>query len=651
MNFPVKFPFLIWTSIVIIGLIAGIGSNDYVFQSSIFFLIFTFFLLILKVNQHRYLLFFGTSLFLLGMVHMQTNFPKENQFLENESESFFVAKINEQLRTGGEWVTQTAIVESVYKNGTWQKVDEKILLITESSIDLVRKNDRLLLKSTFSKIENKGNPGEFDAEYYWLSKGVRNQSFGFSGSFQIIETAEPTFWNSLLENVRNYSNNIIDKLVPEKIAALTKAILLGNKSDLDVETKNQFANSGAMHVLAVSGLHVGIIAYLLNGLFQFLFHGNKRKWAVILLILTLWFYAFLTGLSASVTRAVFMFSVLIASQLIQRQYSPLNTLAFTALVLLIWNPLTLFDIGFQLSFLAMVGIFTMYDKIERVILPQQLYLKKLWQGTAIGLAAQVFTVPVSIYYFHQFPNYFILSNIGVMLFSSLILGLGIAILVVGKIPYLNQLVGVGLIISVSALIYVIEWVDQLPGAVALGLNPSLAWVLLIYFLILVVTIYFNRIKFFFILGLFAPLIIWLQSNRYENLTQSQLCVFNANQLTMVITKNNQHICFYSNKEKGLKIAQRLMMDYQRIYPGETRFEEIDRNEFNLKDAQLDFQLKAEPTTMRLVLNEKHYTLVKSTKYWVGEDKDQKAKMIIAPYIQNYSKAYHRLNEGSLVISI
>jgi len=175
--------------------------------------------------------------------------------------------------------------------------------------------------------------------------------------------------------------------------------------------------------------------------------------------------------------------------------------------------------------------------------------------------------------------------------------------------------------------------------------------LLMYFIILVVTIYFNRIKFFIIIGLFAPLIIWLQFDRFENLTQSQLCVFNANQLTMVITKNNQHICFYSNKEKGLKIAQRLMMDYQRIYPGTTRFEEIDRNEFKLKDAYLDFQLKSEPTTMRLVLNEKRFTLVKSTKYWVGEDKEQDTEMIIAPYIQNYSKAYHRLNEGSLLIVI
>lgn len=142
-----------------------------------------------------------------------------------------------------------------------------------------------------------------------------------------------------------------------KNLAIALALILGDKSLIDSEITASFTNTGAMHVLAVSGLHIGIIMQILMVVFsQFPRFISKRK-AIFTVVVLMWFYAFITGLSPSVLRAVFMFSVLVVAQLMGKNYSAINTLFFTGFVLIFINPFTLFDIGFQLSFLAMLGIF------------------------------------------------------------------------------------------------------------------------------------------------------------------------------------------------------------------------------------------------------------------------------------------------------
>src|SRR5690606_5733570 len=390
----------------------------------------------------------------------------------------------------------------------------------------------ILFNTKLKQIERNHNPGEFNAKMYWISKGVRYQGFGTKDQLTILQEGELSWFTKSLNRSRDYSTALLNQYVGSKDAPLIRAILLGDKSDLDITTKQIFTNTGAMHMLAVSGMHVGLIVVLLLGIFKWLFAFRVKRIALVLTILILWYYAFLTGFSASVVRAVVMFTILILSQFLKRGYHPLNSLAIAGFFILIYDPLSFFDIGFQLSFLAMVGIFTVFPLIEHAFTFKNKILQTAWQGTAIGLAAQVFTTPISIYYFHQFPNYFILTNFGVMLFSGIMLGLAIGLLIVGKIPFISIPIGWFLALCCTCLVGYIAFIEQIPGAVAIGFSPSWIWVALAYIVALLFLKLLETRKWALILLWTTPLIFWLQVARYKNISKEDWIIFNSNYPTI-----------------------------------------------------------------------------------------------------------------------
>ena len=157
-----------------------------------------------------------------------------------------------------------------------------------------------------------------------------------------------------------------------------------------------------------------------------------KKWIsknqiIIIALVIVWIYSLMTGLSASVVRSAVMFTLLVGSGLLNRSYNNFNVLAFSAFLILMWNPHFLYDIGFQLSYLAMFGIFMFYKPLGKLIYFKNKIIRLAYEGTMVGIAAQILTVPLTLYYFHQFPNYFIITNLGLMIFSFLILALGIAL--------------------------------------------------------------------------------------------------------------------------------------------------------------------------------------------------------------------------------
>lgn len=630
-----------------IGLIAGVYLNSVLLMIGITLFCCAVMLIISRFISVRFHLLFASIMYLLGIVFMHANFPLQNELLDFEDESFFIAKIDEQLRKGNQWETDIITVEQIYENNNWTIVDEKILMLCETSSELILSGDRILVKSKFIPIQNKGNPGEFNAENYWLSKGVRYQCFGFTENVHLIDEVEVPFMDELLDNVRSYSVSVITTFVNENSRGLAQAILLGDKSNLDTETKNSFVNAGAIHVLAVSGLHVGIIAYLLNAIFQFIFKGRNRKLAIWLTLIILWFYAFITGFSPSVTRAVLMFSILIGSQLFARNYSSINSLAFAAIILLVWNPLYLFDPGFQLSFLAMLGIFLIYEKIEGLFYIKNQFLKKVWQGTAVGLSAQVFTIPLSLYLFYQFPNYFILSNLGVMLFSNVILGGGIALVVFGKIPFLNVWIGWFLGFAILGLIITVDWVQKLPGAVAYGFHPSLFWTITAYVIIITLLVFMaNKKRAWQVSSVLILSIVLLQWNRHENLNKNEICFFNANHPTVMINHSGQQICLYSGDEDGFLNAQMLVSNYHRIHPGETKFIEVGKNQIQLKSNSDSISVSRQRFYMDLVLNSTKYRLVTSARHWLKKEEMKNEIVINAPYMGEQKEIAHHLKSGA-----
>ena len=275
--------------------------------------------------------------------------------------------------------------------------------------------------------------------------------------------------------------NILTSNFKGEELAVISALLLGYKDLLDRETIMTYSSSGAMHVLAVSGLHVGIIYLVLNSLFLFferIRYGNYLK--AVLLILCLWAYALLTGLSPSVLRAVTMFSFIIIGSALKRETNIYNTLAASAFVLLLYNPYILLQVGFQLSYLAVLGIVYLQPKLYKLLYTRNWLLDKIWAITTVSIAAQLATFPLGMYYFHQFPNYFLLSNLFIIPLATFIINGGILLFVISAIPVLPSYIAWVVNKMLLFLNTSVEWVESLPYSLTLGISITKVEMLIIF---------------------------------------------------------------------------------------------------------------------------------------------------------------------------
>ena len=260
--------------------------------------------------------------------------------------------------------------------------------------------------------------------------------------------------------------------------AIVAAMVLGDKSALSRDIKNTYSITGASHVLALSGLHLGIIYALLSLLVV------GRRWQLFsqtLIILSIWAFVFLVGMPTSVVRAAVMLTVYALLALGHRPKMSVNTLAFTAVVILLFQPSALFTISFQMSFMAVLSILLFVPLFEAVFTPEYLmthrWVKWLWGMVAVSCAAQIGVAPLIAYYFGRFSVWFLLTNFIVIPAATLILYLSLLVLVIPQLAFL-------LVYVVGGLNSTLTKIAQLPGASIEGLHPTLTQTVLIYVVIL-----------------------------------------------------------------------------------------------------------------------------------------------------------------------
>jgi competence protein ComEC len=237
--------------------------------------------------------------------------------------------------------------------------------------------------------------------------------------------------------LRDFFLTLIEQHVKTKDElAVASAIMLGYRDYMNADIVQAYASSGALHVLSVSGLHVGVLFLALQFLLQWMDKYRQLKWVKVLLVLAvMFFYAVLTGLSPSVLRAVVMFSFFVIAKAINRDNNMYNVLGISCLLLLFWNPYLITEVGFKLSYLAVLGIVVLYPILQPLLTFKNKLLKGAWSITCLSIAAQIATFPISLYYFHQFPNLFLISNLIIIPASDFVLYLGMLICVTFKIPY------------------------------------------------------------------------------------------------------------------------------------------------------------------------------------------------------------------------
>lgn len=621
-------PLLLWGVSFILGVISSFYFNVLGQVSLLVIVLLSILIAILKRYHTRFILLIGLFISLGSVL----TFIKTEVNDLPTSDDVHIVKVSEFKRGRGVW--DQVIAEDLKSN--WFNVKKHLLIIEQGDSEL-KQGDILAVKSEFSFISNKNNPGEFDAETYWNSKGIQSMGFVKARGYLLLDTDNESVLTRFLNRIHEYSNEVLEFSLPESSKGLIKAMILGDKTDLDPDIKESFANAGAMHVLAVSGLHVGLIAYFLSFLLKRFLFRNKINLAVLVTILLLWIYAAITGFSPSVLRSVIMFSLLIGGQLYGRNTSSLNVLMFAAIIILAYNPFLLADLGFQLSFLAMTGIFTIYPLLVGIIRTDYKILNWLWQGSIVGVAAQVMTFPIALYNFHSFPNYFILSNIFVMVFATLLLGLGILLLLFGKLSFIAKPIGLVLGWSVFLFVESISLVDFMPAAVAYGFDPPTLWVILVYLMLLILTvkIYLNK-RLSLELILFSVLMIFLQFDRYRNLSSSELVVFNFTDPVILLNHEGQQVCLYKASEVQYNKIERLVNDYQKIHPGEAKMIDIRNSNQQIKSKDYEIGVADKEGVIELSINGEHYVIIGNLKSYIPNNE---INFIALPRLEK-SKAWH-----------
>ncbi|AII50801.1 ComEC/Rec2 family competence protein [Hymenobacter sp. APR13] len=432
----------------------------------------------------------------------------------------------------------TVRVSAVRVGGKWQPAvgGIRVSVPRDSGVAAPQYGEVWLVRGAPAPSKAPLNPGEFDYRRYLQYHQVYHQQFIHPDQYQRIGIAPPSVLKAAAMRAARVLDGVFRQYVRAKREyALASALVLGIKDDVDQQTRQAYANTGTTHIMAVSGLQVGLLFGAVSWLLGWL-PGQRgplfRLLTALLGLAVIWSYAFLTGLSASVLRAAVMFTFIIVARASQRQANMFNTLAVAAFCLLCYDPYLLCDVGFQLSFLAVISIVYLQPRIagwfdvknyflekQRPWQPKPVQkawkatswtLDKVWQATALSLAAQVATFPLGLFYFHQFPLSFLLSNLVAVPISSIAVYVGLGLLalkgVVAGVALLLPDFAAVLDYGPIAVAYVFEmlirwfnnyifWIGQtMPGALISEIHVTAPQAWLVFGIILALLAFFQLKK-------------------------------------------------------------------------------------------------------------------------------------------------------------
>ncbi len=545
-----SYPFLRITAFFAVGIVTyPIVPNNYLLFSATLLILFVFLKLIFKKpfrNSHTVINGFVIVIlcFFLGMGRMGVAaFSEDENHLLNVALSdgdTFVYRINSYQREKTKHIVYEGELLSIISTKVnfdiheMQMVDAKVMVyLSKDSViedrliygDLVVTNRKPLL------IAPPSNPYEFDYRNYKMKQGVSHQVFLKNQELMVVGNQPKSYLLQQSYRLRRYFSFFLNRhLRDTSTKGIALALVLGIKDGLDKDLKSAYSSAGAMHILAVSGLHVGIIHMIVTWLLGFLRRWKTGKFLFVMLSLfLLWSYAFITGLSPSVLRAAIMFSVIVIGDHTMRNHNIYNSMAISAFFILVFDPFMLWQVGFQLSYLAVVGIVYLHPKLYQFIKFRFYLFDKAWSITCVSLAAQLATFPLGFYYFHQFPTYFLISNLVVIPAAFFILLGSMFLLIIGTInDFLSGYVGDLLNFIIDRLNSFVILINQFP-------KNKIDWVILDVWQVILI----------YLVIILVLLTIYQKNAFYLRMSLLSCCLFMVYSVYSVI--NNHHyegIVFY-----------------------------------------------------------------------------------------------------------
>ena len=541
-------PFNLPLFIILLGIISGIISQDistvlsiknsiFICVISISVLFFSFY--IIKKFQKISIFIASFSVGILTYsIHYQPN--KSNHYLNllSENTDYTISGIIENIKGKNIFIS--------LQNIDNQEISGKILLHINDSLDSNNIGRPILFTTKFSPFKDIKNPYQFNYKRYMERQYIYWQ--GFSSLYRIGE--ERSF--SLIyiaKKIQNYLSSSLDKYeISESTRGITKALILGVRTDISPDIYEQYIDAGAVHILAISGLHIGIITLLLTQIINIFIPTNRKKLKIGIILIILLIYSLITGLSASVLRAVLMFGAYSISSLSGNNKARFDSLILASFILILCKPTFLFDVGFQLSFLAVLSILIFFPVFNQYFFFENKYLNFFPNLIKVSISAQIGIIPISLYYFHQFSGLFLVSSIVILPFLGIILALGLGIIALCSLGWVPKWLLIGYDFIISLMNKSIEQIASLRFIIE---NVYFDDIILFvsYFSLIsgVIYLYIKKIHFlYFSLLSFLCLQTYLFYTKFQTGKTNELIVYQQYKKSMISIQEGNKMTLFSS---------------------------------------------------------------------------------------------------------
>ncbi len=434
-----------------------------------------------------------------------------------------------------------AEIIAVYTRQEYARANGKVILYFQHSEKnkTINEGDHLLISNKLNDIRHSGNPGSFDYARYCANRGIFQTAY-LKANEWIKTTQHSEDFASFFSKLNASTRAILKKYIPDSAAhGVAEALLLGYRGDIDENTWQAYSNTGIVHIIAISGMHMAMVYGSTRWLLLLIpFFKKRKRSALVMALMLMWAFACLTGLPASVARAAIMFTFIAWGEMQNRQTHSLNMLAASAFFMLSFNPSYLQDVGLQLSYLAVCSLIMFYLPIFRLWMPQNTIAENVWKLCAMTIAAQVLTLPLCLFYFHQFPLLFMLTNLFAVPLTSFILYLEILLVFVSSLTPVATVAGVviaRLIIFVNSSIATLA---KLSFAVWSDIQISVFQLILLFCFIAFVSLFLWRKNFQWLCISLSILLIFCSTLLYR-----QWEIFHQHKIIVYHTAGRQHIEF------------------------------------------------------------------------------------------------------------